>query len=61
MIFYVIEHRKGREPTVLSSRATYYAVPISTLTRLMRQAGFSAVRRIDGDFFQPVILGCKLE
>jgi SAM-dependent methyltransferase len=60
-IFYVIEHRKGFEPTVHSSRGTYYAVPISTLARLMEQAGFSAVRRIDGEFFQPVIVGSKLK
>ena len=60
-IFYIIEHRKDREPTVHSSRTTYYAVPISTLTRLMEQAGFLSVRRLDGAFFQPVIVGSKLK
>jgi len=27
--------------------------------RLMEQAGFSEVRRIDGKLFEPVLVGCK--
>ena len=57
--FYVIEHREGAQPVTHTSQATYYAVPITTLMRLMEQAGFYEVRRIDGEFFQPVLVGCK--
>ena len=57
--FYVIEHREGADPVTHASQATYYAVPIPTLMRLMEQAGFSDVRRIDGEFFQPVLVGCR--
>ena len=58
--FYIIEHRTGTEPAVHSTRATYYAVPISRVVQLMEQAGFSAVSRVDDVFFQPVIVGHKL-
>jgi len=57
--FYVIEHREGAPPVTHASQATYYAVPIATLMRLMEQAGFSEVRRIDGKLFEPVLVGCK--
>jgi len=57
--FYVIEHREGAQPVTHSSQATYYAVPITNLMRLMEQAGFSEVRRIDGELFEPVLVGCK--
>jgi len=57
--FYVIEHREGAQPITHASQATYYAVPITTLMRLMEQVGFSDVRRIDDKFFQPVLVGCK--
>ena len=57
--FYVIEHREGAQPVTHAIQATYYAVPITTLMRLMERAGFYEVRRIDGQFFQPILVGCK--
>lgn len=57
--FYVIEHREQAPPVTHASQATYYAVPITTLMRLMEQAGFSEVRRIDDKSFQPVLVGRK--
>ena len=59
-LVYVIEHRKGGEPVVHSSTATYYAVSIAKLVELMGEAGFTAVRPVDEEFFQPVIVGRKL-
>lgn len=56
---YVIEHRSGAQPIIHASKAAYYAVPIATLSRLMEQAGFCDVQRLDGQFFQPVIVGRK--
>lgn len=32
---------------------------VTMLMRLMEQAGFSEVRRIDGKLFEPVLVGCK--
>ena len=59
--FYVMEHRRGAQPMIHASQTTYYAVPMATLARLMEQAGFCEVRRIDGQFFQPVLVGRKRE
>jgi SAM-dependent methyltransferase len=57
--FYVVEHRAGAPPLTLATTATYYAVPIARLMRLMEQAGFSDVCRVDGEFFQPILTGRK--
>lgn len=53
---YVIEHPEGGTAVTRTMRSTCYAVSIATLTRLLRQAGFEEVERIDGEFFQPVLL-----
>jgi hypothetical protein len=60
-ISYIIEHREGALPVTHTSRETCYAVPIYRLMRLMDDAGFHEVRRVDGVFFQPVIIGRKKE
>jgi SAM-dependent methyltransferase len=56
---YVIEHPAAGEPTTRAFHSTYFAVGISTLMNLLRQAGFTDVERIDGEFFQPVLVGRK--
>jgi hypothetical protein len=38
-------------------RATYYALPVPRLMELMREAGFADVRRLDGVFYQPLVVG----
>jgi ubiquinone/menaquinone biosynthesis C-methylase UbiE len=60
-ITYIIEHREGALPVTHTSHETCYAVPIYRLMRFMEEAGFSDVRRLDGVFFQPVIIGRKKE
>lgn len=40
-------------------RSRYYAIGTGRLLELMRQAGFEQVRRLDGGFFQPVLLGTR--
>lgn len=57
--FYVVEHRPGGEPVAYVTRTTYYAVSIATLVQLLERAGFIRVRRIDGAFFQAVVVGRK--
>ena len=56
---YIVEHRADAPPVTIATKATYYAVPIPTLIRLMQQAGFSDVSRLDGQFFQPILTGRK--
>jgi len=43
------------------SRAKYYAVPVSRLASLLKEAGFYEVQRMDGVFFQPVIVAQREE
>ena len=38
---------------------TYYAIPVERVVALMRAVGFGSVRRIDGRFFQPVLVGTR--
>jgi len=56
---YVIEDSRPAEPAAHAMRSTYYAVSIARLMDFLRQAGFMEVERIDGTFFQPVVLGRK--
>ncbi|HYW13139.1 MAG TPA: class I SAM-dependent methyltransferase [Longimicrobium sp.] len=53
---YVVEDRAGDVRTH-TMRATYYALPVPRLMELMREAGFGDVRRMDGAFFQPLVVG----
>jgi SAM-dependent methyltransferase len=53
-MYFVIDDGTGVETKVMRSR--YYAVNIATLMRLFEEAGFGTVRRIDGTFFQPLIV-----
>jgi SAM-dependent methyltransferase len=41
------------------ARSRYYALSTVRLCELMRNAGFQNVRRIDGAFYQPVLVGTK--
>ena len=56
---YFVEDRGGRECRTHVMRSTYYAVGMSRLLDLMREAGFDDVRRLDGRFFQPMVIGTK--
>jgi SAM-dependent methyltransferase len=56
---YFIEDMGGSECTTHVIRSTYYAVPVVRLVDLMTEGGFHDVRRIDGRFFQPLIVGFK--
>ncbi|MGO9934842.1 MAG: class I SAM-dependent methyltransferase [Steroidobacteraceae bacterium] len=42
-------------------RSRYYAISITRLLELMRQAGFGNVRRLDNAFYQPVLVGTRPE
>ena len=42
-------------------RSRYYAISPGRLLALMEQAGFDDVKRLDGVFFQPVLVGTKID
>lgn len=41
------------------ARTRYYAIGIDRLMELAREAGFREVRRLDGRFFQPLVVGVR--
>lgn len=57
--FFVEENLLTREVKTHAMRSRYYAISTSRLSELMREAGLINVRRLDGAFYQPVLLGTK--
>ena len=39
------------------ARATYLAVPVSTIPELMEEIGLSSVARLDDVYYQPLLVG----
>ena len=56
---YFVEDRGGSDCLTHVMRTKYSAVGTDKLIQLMTSAGFHQVRRLDGIFFQPVIVGKK--
>ena len=56
MYFVADDGGPGPLPTHVM-RTQYYAVGTDRLLDLMRQAGFASVERLDGRFYQPVLVG----
>ena len=56
---YLIEDRVGTEAVTHTLRSRYYAVGADRLLSLMAEAGFEDVARLDGVFYQPVLVGTK--
>jgi len=57
--FYIVHDAGGSECHTIVLRSTYYAIAIADVIRLMEQAGFADVRRIDDGFFQPLVVGVR--
>ncbi len=57
LAMYCVADRGGSDCTAWVMRSRYYAVGTDKLRELMRQAGFVQVERIDGRFYQPILLG----
>ena len=49
----------GAEAAATVLKTSYLAIPVEQVTRLMRTVGFENVRRVDGRFFQPVLVGTR--
>ena len=58
-MYIVIDDRQATQPITRVMRSQYYAIGIEPLLILMQKAGFSAVERLDGRFFQPVLVGSR--
>ena len=56
---YFVEDRGESECQTHVMRSTYYAIGIPRLIELMSEAGFADVQRLDGRFFQPIIIGTR--
>jgi SAM-dependent methyltransferase len=59
LAMYFMEDGGEPECTTHVMRSRYYAVSVVRLVELMTEGGFDGVRRIDGRFFQPLIVGFK--
>ncbi|VTU32925.1 class I SAM-dependent methyltransferase [Variovorax sp. PBL-E5] len=57
--FIVEEDLVTAQVTTRVLRSRYYAVSTTRLCELLREAGFDNVRRLDGVFYQPVLVGTK--
>lgn len=58
--FFIVEEdlSSGKARTHVM-RSRYYAVSTDQLMGLMREAGFGNVRRLDGVFYQPLLVGTR--
>jgi 2-polyprenyl-3-methyl-5-hydroxy-6-metoxy-1,4-benzoquinol methylase len=57
--FFVEEDLQTRHVQTHALRSTYYAISIGKLRELLCEAGFTHVRRLDGAFYQPILIGTK--
>lgn len=61
LTMYLVEDRGAAECRTRVMRSTYYAVGTDRLIELMEEAGFVETRRLDGSFFQPLLVGLRPE
>jgi SAM-dependent methyltransferase len=59
-LYVVIDDPHAAQPLARVMRSRYYAIGTDRLCALMEQAGFTSVTRLDGRFFQPVLIGDKI-
>jgi SAM-dependent methyltransferase len=58
-MYFVADDRVSAQLVTQVMRTRYNAVGSDTLLELMRRAGFAAVERLDGRFYQPVLVGTR--
>ena len=60
LTFFIIEEKTSTgEIRTHALRSRYYAISIDRLLELMSSTGFEKVRRIDSDYYQPLLIGTK--
>ncbi|HEY8504178.1 MAG TPA: class I SAM-dependent methyltransferase [Gemmataceae bacterium] len=60
-MYFVEDDRAGGTARTHVMRSRYYAIGTGRLLELMREAGFADVERLDGVFYQPVLVGTRKE
>ena len=56
---YFVEDEGGPQASTRVLRSRYYAVSIARLLELMREAGYAEVARLDGHYYQPLLVGTR--
>ena len=59
-MYFIEDDRESGAAKTRVMRSRYYAISPSHLLALMEQASFEDVKRLDGVFFQPVLVGTKI-
>ena len=59
VVFEVVATDASGELLATTPQTTYFAVPPDRVAALMRTVGFKGVRRVNGRFFQPVLVGTR--
>ncbi len=59
MSMYVIQDERSGECKTEVMRAKYYAIGTTRLLGLLKEAGFKDIKRVDGAYYQPVLVGTK--
>jgi ubiquinone/menaquinone biosynthesis C-methylase UbiE len=57
--FEVLATDSAHERLAATPETTYFAIPVERILELIRVAGFRSVHRVDGRFFQPVLVGTR--
>lgn len=58
-MYFIADNSRSDAPEIQVMRSKYYAITTGRLLGLMYEAGFRSVERLDGVFFQPVLVGTK--
>ena len=56
---YLVCDEGGSQGVTHIFRSKYYAVSLDRLVALLHEAGFRQVRHVEGDYYQPMLLGTK--
>jgi hypothetical protein len=56
-MYFVVDDGSANELVTHVMRTRYNAIGIESLLALMREAGFTSTERLDGRFYQPVLVG----
>ena len=59
-MYFVIDDKASAQPATYVMRSKYYAIETDRVMGLMEKAGFKTVERLDGYFFQTVLVGDKI-
>jgi hypothetical protein len=57
--FELVTNDATKEVVLRTPETTYFVIGVERMAVLMREAGFTRVRRIDGCLFQPVLVGTR--